>query len=133
MSNENKQGCGCGGHGHEHEENHECGCKGHAHEHGENHECGCGGHEHEAHDYDENENEEAQIIYLTLDDEKEIACKVLTIFEVEGNEYISLLPENSEDVYIYKYKEVEEVPELEQIESNDEFNKVSQAFYDLCD
>ena len=133
MSNEKKQGCGCGGHGNEHGENHECGCGGHGHEHGENHECGCGGHEHEHEAHEHEENEEAQIIYLTLDDEEEIACKVLTIFEVEGNEYISLLPENSEDVYIYKYKEVEEVPELEQIESNDEFNKVSQAFYDLCD
>lgn len=113
MNNEKKQGCGCEGH-----------------EHVGNHECGCGGHcnENEAHDH-----EESQIIYLTLDDEQEIACKVLTIFEVEDKEYISLLPENSEDVYIYKYKETEEAPKLEQIESDDEFNKVSQAFYDLCD
>lgn len=124
MSNEKKHGCGCGGHGHNHGENHECGCGGHGHNHGENHECGCGGH---------HEHEEAQMIYLTLDDEEEIACKVLTIFEVEGNEYISLLPENSEDVYIYKYKETDEGPELSQIEKDDEFNKVSQAFYDLCD
>ncbi len=133
MSNEKKQSCGCGGPGHEHGENHECGCGGHGHEHGEDHECGCGGHEHEGHDNEDNENEEAQTIYLTLDDEKEIACKVLTIFEVEGNEYISLLPENSEDVYIYKYKETEEGPELAQIENDDEFNTVSQEFYNLCD
>ncbi|MEJ8552998.1 DUF1292 domain-containing protein [Tepidibacter sp. Z1-5] len=118
MSNEKKQGCGCG-------------CGGHGHEHEENHECGCGGHEHEVHEYEE--NEEAQVIYLTLDDEEEIACKVLTIFEVKGNEYISLLPENSEDVYIYKYKETEEGPELAQIENDDEFKNVSQEFYNLCD
>ena len=96
------------------------------HEHDENCECGLD-HEHEEEGY--------QTITLTLDDDSEMVCIVLGIFECEGNDYIALLPENEEDgedVFIYKYKEVnEEEVELDVIESEEEFEKVSKTFEEI--
>ena len=99
------------------------------HQHDENCECGCG------HDHDHEEG--YQILTLTLEDDSEMVCIVLGIFECEGNEYIALLPENEEDgedVFIYKYKEInEEEVELDTIESEEEFEKVSKTFEELFD
>ena len=62
-----------------------------------------------------------------------MVCIVLGIFECENEEYIALLPEDEEDgedVFIYKYKEIdEEEVELDIIESEEEFEKVSKTFY----
>ena len=70
---EENKGCGCGSNG----------C----------HDEGCG------HDHDHNE----PIIYVTFEDEdKEIPCDVLGIFEAEEREYIALAPEDSEDILIYR-------------------------------
>ena len=98
------------------------------HEHDENCDCGCD-HDHEEEGY--------ETITLTLDDDSEMVCIVLGIFECEGNDYIALLPENEEDgedVFIYKYKEVnEEEVELDVIESEEEFEKVSKTFEEIFD
>ena len=97
------------------------------HEHDENCDCGC--------DHDHEEGYET--IILTLDDDSEMVCIVLGIFECEGNDYIALLPEDEEDgedVFIYKYKEVnEEEVELDVIESEEEFEKVSKTFEEIFD
>ena len=84
-----------------------------------------------------NENE-ALTVTLTLDNDEELECAVLTIFETDGQEYIALLPLNengdNEDgqVYLYRFFEgTSEEPELENIEDDDEFDKVSNAFYDM--
>ena len=99
------------------------------HQHDENCECGCG----HDHDYEEG----YQTLTLTLEDDSEMVCIVLGIFECEGNEYIALLPENEEDgedVFIYKYKEInEEEVELDTIESEEEFEKVSKTFEEIFD
>lgn len=99
------------------------------HQHDENCECGCG------HDHDHEEG--YQTITLTLEDDSEMVCIVLGIFECEGNEYIALLPEyeeDGEDVFIYKYKEInEEEVELDTIESEEEFEKVSKTFEEIFD
>ena len=99
------------------------------HQHDENCECGCG------HDHDHEEG--YQTLTLTLEDDSEMVCIVLGIFECEGNEYIALLPENEEDgedVFIYKYKEInEEEVELDTIESEEEFEKVSKTFEEIFD
>ena len=99
------------------------------HQHDENCECGCG------HDHDHEEG--YQTLTLTLEDDSEMVCIVLAIFECEGNEYIALLPENEEDgedVFIYKYKEInEEEVELDTIESEEEFEKVSKTFEEIFD
>ena len=98
------------------------------HEHDENCDCGCD-HDHEEEGY--------ETITLTLDDDSEMVCIVLGIFECEGNDYIALLPEDEEDgedVFIYKYKEVnEEEVELDVIGSEEEFEKVSKAYEEIFD
>ena len=98
--------------------------------------CGCGcGHDHD-HDIEEL-NEELDTITLTLDDDTELQCSILGVFDVEGiedKEYIALLPEDDETVLIYQYKELEnDEIELLTIEDDDEFDKVSAAFDSLFD
>ena len=98
--------------------------------------CGCGcGHDHD-HDMEEL-NEELDTITLTLDDDTELQCSILGVFDVEGiedKEYIALLPEDDETVLIYQYKELEnDEIELLTIEEDDEFDKVSAAFESLFD
>lgn len=104
------------------EKNHECKC---GHDHGGDHECecGCGGHSHE----------DVEMIYLTLGDGEELACKVLAIFDIEDKEYIALLPEGGEDVYLYSYEETEEGPMISQIEKDEDYAMVSEAFLSLCE
>ena len=77
---------------------------------------------------------------MTLDDGSEMECAVLTIFPAGENEYIALLPlEPEEDdeegeVYLYRYKETGDgEPELENIEDDDEYEKVADAFDELLD
>ena len=60
----------------------------------------------------------------------EIECEIMGGFECEGKEYIALLPQDdSDDVYLYGYKEVgDEEFELVDIEDDAEFEKVSAEF-----
>lgn len=89
-------------------------------------ECSCG-HEH-------GEEMELETMTLTLDDDTEVECGILGVFEVEGiegKEYIALLPLDGEEVYLYEYRENGEEIELDVIEDDADFEKVSHAFYDL--
>ncbi|MBQ8857557.1 MAG: DUF1292 domain-containing protein [Lachnospiraceae bacterium] len=80
---------------------------------------------------------EVDIITLTLDDDTEVECEVIGIFEAEGREYIALVPveeDEESDLYIYRYSEDEEGnPVLDNIESDEEFEKVGVAFDELLD
>ena len=78
------------------------------------HNCGCG-HDHE-------EEMELETMTLTLDDDTEIECGILGVFEVEG-----MVGKE----YIYEYKEEGEEIVLDVIEDDADFEKVSNAFYDL--
>ena len=93
--------------------------------------CGCGcGHDHEH----EDDVMDLETMFLTLDDDTEMECGILGVFEVEGlegKEYIALLPLEDETVLLYEYKEVGDEIELNVIEDDDEFDKVSNAFYDM--
>ncbi|MBQ3921343.1 MAG: DUF1292 domain-containing protein [Firmicutes bacterium] len=84
---------------------------------------------------DQNKNadyieDDENYITLEFDDGKEVECEIMGIFEVEGKEYIALIPDDdSDDVYIYGYKEVsEEEFELIDIEDDAEFDKVVAEF-----
>lgn len=93
------------------------------------HNCGCGC----DHDHDEDcLSEELETMTLTLEDDTELECAVLGVFDVkgiEGKEYIALLPKDDETVLIYEYKELEnEEVELLSIEDDEEFEKVSSEF-----
>ena len=87
--------------------------------------CGCGcGHDH-------GHEEEMETMFLTLDDDTEVECGIIGVFDVDGKEYIALLPINDETVLIYEYKEVGDEVELGLIEDDEEFEKISNAFYYL--
>lgn len=77
-----------------------------------------------------NIQEDVDIITLEFEDGAEIECEVMGIFEFEGSEYVALIPlDDSDDVYIYGYKEInEEEFELVDIEDDDLFEKVVAEF-----
>lgn len=115
MSEKEHKCCG-GGHSHE-------GCCGGHH----GHEGCCGGHHHD-HDHDEK--------YLTvlLENDEELKCSVLSIFEANEKEYIALLPVGDEQVLLYQYVEhSEEDFELLNIETDEEFAAVEDAFFNIFD
>ena len=78
-------------------------------------------------------------VTLSLDDGTELECVVLTIFPAGGKEYIALLPMNQSEeeegeVYLYRYTEdAEGNPDLENIEDDDEYELVADAFDELLD
>lgn len=86
-----------------------------------------------------NENESLTVT-LTLDNDEEIECAVLTIFEAEDQEYIALLPleEEGDDeegqVFLYRFSEkTPGEPELENIEDDDEYERVADKFDEWLD
>ena len=90
---------------------------------------------------DKDELIEEMTVVLTLDDDEELECVVLTIFEVNKREYIALLPiteteedEEESDVYIYRYQENEgSEPKLDNIEDDDEYDAAADAFDEWLD
>ena len=87
-----------------------------------------------------NENESLTVT-LTLENNEELECAVLNIFEAEEKEYIALLPldENGDNtdgqIYLYRFIDngEEEEPGLENIEEDEEFNRVSTIFNEWLD
>ena len=79
--------------------------------------------------------DEAEFITLEFEDGTEVEAEIMGIFDVEGKEYIALIPDDdSDDVYLYGYKEVnDEEFELIDIEDDDEFDKVVKVFEELTD
>ena len=81
---------------------------------------------------------EEMTVTLTLDDGSELECVVLTIFEAGGRDYIALLPLEGEDaeegeVYLYRYTEIDGNPDLQNIEDDEEYEIVADAFDELLD
>lgn len=77
-------------------------------------------------------------VTLTLDNDEEVECAIISIFDVEDKEYIALLPLEGNDaqdgeVYLYRYEEKDGSPELSNIETNEEFEIVSDAFDEVLD
>ena len=78
-------------------------------------------------------------ITLTMDDDTEVECAILTIFPVENKEYIALLPlggeeEENGEVYIYRYSEdADGEPSIDNIEDDEEYEIASDAFDELLD
>lgn len=87
-----------------------------------------------------NENESLTVT-LTLENNEELECAVLNIFEAEEKEYIALLPldENGDNtdgqIYLYRFIDngEEEEPGLENIEEDEEFDRVSAVFNEWLD
>ena len=91
---------------------------------------------------DKNIPEEEMKVELSLDDGSTVMCEVITILEVNGKEYIALLPdgqdeEEDQDVWFYEYSEnpddPNEEPELTYIEDDDVYDAVCDAFDEFLD
>ena len=103
--------------------------------------CGCGvdcdDHNHdESEEHDHRNIDEDTLIQLVLDDDTELECFVMGIFDVEETEYIALLPTDEEEaeagVLLYKYVELDDENfDLESIDEDDEFEKVAEVFYEI--
>jgi hypothetical protein len=95
-----------------------CGC-GHDHDHDD---CGCG-HDHES------------MMTLTLEDDSELHCHVIGVFDVEDKQYIALLPEGEEEALIYRYSEndSEQGFELSNIDSDEEFEAAEDTLFALLE
>ncbi len=87
------------------------------------------------------EPSEAMSVEIELEDGTVVNCEVITILEVSGKEYIVLLPEgqtgDEQDVWFYGYSEnpddPNEEPELTYIESDEEYEAVTDAFDEYLD
>lgn len=79
------------------------------------------------------------VVTVNMDDGTDVECEILTIFEVEDQDYIVLLPldKNGEpnaegNVYIYRYfEDADGTPSLDNIASDEEYAKVAKAFDEL--
>lgn len=87
-----------------------------------------------------NNLDEAQItVTLTLENDEEVDCAVLTTYSVNGRDYIALLPldEDGEsadgDVFLYRYEEVDGEPTLDNIEDDEEYEIAADAFDEWMD
>ncbi len=73
-------------------------------------------------------------VTLELEDGTEVETQVITIFEVDDQDYIVLIPEDQieeeeGEVYIYRYFESDDgEPGLDNIETQEEFDMVSEVF-----
>ena len=74
-------------------------------------------------------------VTLDLDDGSQLECQILTIFDVDNQNYIALVPvDNDDEVIFYRYFEDEEGnPSLENNDHDDEFDAVSDRFDELLD
>ena len=75
-------------------------------------------------------NDESDFLTLEFEDGVEVECEIMGVFDFEGKEYIALIPDDdSDDVYLYGYKEVgEEEFELIDIEDDAEFEGAVAEF-----
>jgi len=82
-----------------------------------------------------------QMVTLTLDNDEEIECAILTILEVANREYIALVPLDDEDdeteesdIYLYRFQETPDGdPELSNIEDDEEYEAVADALDEWFD
>ena len=80
-------------------------------------------------------NKDPNVITLTMTDDTQVNCVILTIFPVGDQEYIALLPldENGGntdgEVYLYKFSKAEDgSPLLANIVDDDEYEAAGAAF-----
>lgn len=86
-------------------------------------------------------DEEEMFVTLSLDDDSEVECRILTIFDANEQDYIALLPldESEQDneegkVFIYRYSEDKDGnPSLENIDNDEEYEIVVDRFDELLD
>lgn len=82
------------------------------------------------------------MVTLALDDGSQLDCEIVTIFELEGQDYIVLEPQEQAlnpdqeecEIYVYRYFEKGEGDySLENIQDDDEYERVSDYIDELFD
>ena len=83
-------------------------------------------------------DEEHRTITLTMDDDTEVECAILTVFKTEGLDYIALLPldENGQnqtgEVYLYRFSRTDSGdPMLANIDTDEEYTKAAESFNEI--
>ena len=82
----------------------------------------------------ENNKNDYTTVTLSLDDGTECECAIIRIFPAGDSNYIALLPlegdaADNDEVYLYRYIETPDGdPVLENIESDEEYETVADAF-----
>ena len=76
------------------------------------------------------EEENIKINIVTENDE-ELSCDVVGIYEAGEYEYIALVPDNSDELYLYRYEEGEDGLKLDSIEDLDEMKLAEEVFW-MC-
>ena len=79
------------------------------------------------------------MVTIELDGE-DLDCEILTIFDIDDQDYIVLMPvdENSEPlddtlVYIYRYFEQDDNYAIDNIQSDEEYERVNKRFNELLE
>ena len=92
-----------------------------------------------AEDLNKMEEQEEMTVTLTLEDDTELECIVLTIFQAGDRDYIALLPMEGQEaeegeVFLYRYSETEDgTPVLDNIMDDDEYEIVADEFDEMLD
>lgn len=94
---------------------------GHSHDHGHDH-------SHHHHPDHVHADGEVEVLRLVLEDDTELECYVLGIFEVREKEYIALLPKDEDEVLLYEYQEDEEGMQLLGIDDDEVYELVAKVF-----
>lgn len=82
---------------------------------------------------------EGDTVTLTLDDDTEVECAIISIYSAGERDYIALLPlegeeEKNGEVFIYRYTEDENgEPGLENIDDDEEYDMAADAFDEQLD
>jgi hypothetical protein len=71
---------------------------------------------------------EIETISLELEDGTIEECEVLDMLEIEGKTYVSLLPLDTDEYYVYGCKVIDEDLEIINIESDVEYEKIVNIF-----
>ncbi len=83
------------------------------------------------------ENDEEVTVTLSLD-QGDVECTVVTVLDLNGRSYIALLPmegpeADTGEVWLYRYEETDGEPVIGNIENEDEYEAVSDAFDEFLD
>ena len=78
-------------------------------------------------------------VTVNMDDGSVVECAILTIYEAGEHDYIALLPLNDDgeaetsEVYLYRYVVTDDVPALENIENDEEYEIAAEKFDEMLD
>ena len=66
---------------------------------------------------------------ITTDDDQEVVCRVIHIFQAKEQKYIVLLPEGSDEGWLFRfYQDKGDNPRLENIEDSSEYQFAAAVF-----